>query len=109
MTTRESFSSCCLWSCGETRASLERSVQLNEAWRALRDPVKRAEYLLSLHGIEVAEIAPEVRFVGAHPVAGTEKSGAVAAMRDLFRGRKCILTPHRNECPGNQPPDRSHP
>jgi molecular chaperone HscB len=37
------------------RASLERSVQLNQAWRALVDPVRRAEYLLSLHGIDVGE------------------------------------------------------
>lgn len=36
------------------RASLERSVQLNEAWRALRDPVRRAEYLLARAGVEVA-------------------------------------------------------
>jgi molecular chaperone HscB len=35
------------------RASLARSVQLNQAWKTLRDPVKRAEYLLELHGIEV--------------------------------------------------------
>jgi molecular chaperone HscB len=35
------------------RASLARSVQLNEAWRTLRDPVRRAEYLLSLAGVEV--------------------------------------------------------
>jgi molecular chaperone HscB len=39
------------------RASVERSVQLNEAWRTLRDPVRRAEYLLSLHGIEIGEMA----------------------------------------------------
>ncbi|HEY2900991.1 MAG TPA: Fe-S protein assembly co-chaperone HscB [Polyangia bacterium] len=30
------------------RASLGRSVQLNEAWRALKDPIRRAEYLLQL-------------------------------------------------------------
>jgi molecular chaperone HscB len=30
------------------RASLARSVQLNEAWRALKNPVRRAEYLLGL-------------------------------------------------------------
>jgi molecular chaperone HscB len=35
------------------RASLERSVQLNLAWRTLSQPVARAEYLLSLEGIEV--------------------------------------------------------
>ncbi len=35
------------------RASLSRSVQLNQAWKTLRDPVRRAEYLLELAGIEV--------------------------------------------------------
>jgi len=33
------------------------------------------------------------RFVPAHPVAGTEESGAAAAFADLFRGRNIILTP----------------
>lgn len=35
---------------GERRASLERSSYLNDAYRTLRDPVKRVEYLLSLEG-----------------------------------------------------------
>jgi len=35
------------------RASLGRSIQLNEAWRTLKDPVRRAEYLLSLAGVTV--------------------------------------------------------
>jgi molecular chaperone HscB len=39
------------------RASLERSVQLNEAWRCLKDSVRRAEYLLLLGGIDVGEMA----------------------------------------------------
>jgi molecular chaperone HscB len=39
------------------RASLERSVQLNEGWQILKDPVRRAEYLLSLHGIDVGEMS----------------------------------------------------
>ncbi|MBX7149961.1 prephenate dehydrogenase [bacterium] len=34
-------------------------------------------------------------FVGAHPMAGTEKSGADAALPDLFKGRKCFLTPDK--------------
>ncbi len=38
------------------RASLERSVQLNEAWQILKDPVRRAEYLLSLSGIDVGDM-----------------------------------------------------
>ena len=33
------------------------------------------------------------RVVGAHPIAGSEASGAGAAHEDLFRGRLCILTP----------------
>lgn len=33
------------------RASLARTVQLNDAWRTLRDPVRRAEYLLERAGI----------------------------------------------------------
>lgn len=33
------------------------------------------------------------RFVPAHPIAGTEKSGAVAAFAELFRGRNVIITP----------------
>jgi molecular chaperone HscB len=37
------------------RASLERTVQLNEAWRMLIDPVRRAEYLLSFHGIVLGQ------------------------------------------------------
>lgn len=31
--------------------------------------------------------------VGAHPIAGSEASGAGAARADLFVGRRCILTP----------------
>jgi molecular chaperone HscB len=35
------------------RASMGRTVQLNDAWKTLRDPVRRAEYLLGLAGFEV--------------------------------------------------------
>lgn len=34
-----------------------------------------------------------VYFVGGHPIAGTENSGVEAAFSDLFKGRKCVLTP----------------
>lgn len=34
-----------------------------------------------------------VHFVGAHPIAGKEKTGAAAGSEDLFTGRRCILTP----------------
>jgi prephenate dehydrogenase len=32
-------------------------------------------------------------FVGAHPIAGSERSGAEAADASLFRGARCVLTP----------------
>jgi molecular chaperone HscB len=43
------------------RASLERSVQLNLAWRTLSQPVARAEYLLSLQGVAVGEPTGSMR------------------------------------------------
>ena len=33
------------------------------------------------------------RFVGGHPMAGRERSGAIAARKDLFEGRTWVLTP----------------
>ena len=45
-----------------------------------------------LRDVEAA-LPAGVTFVGAHPIAGTEESGAAAADADLFRGRRCIVTP----------------
>jgi prephenate dehydrogenase len=39
------------------------------------------------------------RYVGGHPLAGRERSGAVAARGDLFAGRPWVLTPTA-ECDG---------
>ena len=36
----------------DRRLALQASAQVNEAYRALREPVTRAEYLLSRHGID---------------------------------------------------------
>ncbi len=42
----------------------------------------------------VAPVLPSgVRFVPAHPVAGTEKSGPASGFAELFEGRWCIITP----------------
>jgi len=38
-------------------------------------------------------LAGRARFVGGHPIAGTEDSGAAAADAELFRGARCVLTP----------------
>jgi len=43
---------------------------------------------------EVEAVLPAgITFVGTHPIAGTEESGAAAARADLFRGHRCIITP----------------
>jgi len=36
----------------EQRLALQSSARVNEAYATLRDPVRRAQYLLSLHGID---------------------------------------------------------
>ncbi len=47
----------------EQRLALQSSARVNEAYQALRDPVARAEYLLSLHGVEAfAETDTALRF-----------------------------------------------
>ncbi|MBI2083002.1 MAG: prephenate dehydrogenase [Deltaproteobacteria bacterium] len=44
------------------------------------------------HSVAIAK-KRRLRFVGAHPMAGTEKEGAEAANKDLFRGHVCLITP----------------
>ena len=39
----------------ERREALSRAVEVNEAWRVVRDPIRRAEALLALGGVTVAE------------------------------------------------------
>src|SRR2546422_1398235 len=39
----------------EREWSLEQSSQLNDAYRTLKDPIKRTEYLLRLEGVELEE------------------------------------------------------
>jgi len=45
------------------------------------------------------QIPRGVHFVGAHPIAGKEKTGAAAGSEDLFSGRRCILTPTQQTDP----------
>ncbi|WP_447975338.1 prephenate dehydrogenase [Nitrospira sp. Kam-Ns4a] len=47
----------------------------------------------SLVGRVEALLPTWVRFVGAHPIAGKEKTGVAAGSPDLFRGARCIVTP----------------
>ncbi|MBH0209545.1 MAG: prephenate dehydrogenase/arogenate dehydrogenase family protein [Nitrospira sp.] len=40
-----------------------------------------------------------VHFVGAHPIAGKEKTGVAAGSDQLFKGARCILTPTKRTDP----------
>jgi molecular chaperone HscB len=39
----------------ERRAALSKAVEVNEAWRVVRDPIRRAQALLELSGVAVGE------------------------------------------------------
>ncbi len=45
---------------------------------------------------EIVKAAGNLNFVGAHPLAGSEQSGAHFAKADLLQGNMCILTPRGN-------------
>ena len=45
-----------------------------------------------VQAIEKASVHGQFNFVGAHPLAGSEKRGASSARADLFEGAICILT-----------------
>lgn len=55
------------------------------------------------HVIDVISSAlrfrPDVSYIPSHPMAGSEKSGPLAASPDLFDGAVCILTPLPNTYP----------
>lgn len=51
----------------------------------------------SVKGVVIGEVAPVIRrkarFVGSHPMAGSEQEGLAAARPDLFEGAICLVTP----------------
>ncbi len=55
----------------EQAAALGRSSQLNDAYRTLRDPIPRTEYLLSLEGVQLEEQSRQA--TDAAKATGVEK------------------------------------
>src|SRR6201992_4301498 len=55
----------------EQDAALAASSQLNDAYRTLRDPIPRTEYLLSLQGVQLEEQSRAA--TDAAKASGTEK------------------------------------
>ncbi|MBN2644117.1 MAG: prephenate dehydrogenase/arogenate dehydrogenase family protein [Desulfuromonadaceae bacterium] len=71
-------------------------------------PVMKSTAILtdtgSVKGTVVEAIEPLAEaarrwFVAGHPISGTEKSGAEAAFAELYRSKRCILTPTQGTNP----------
>jgi molecular chaperone HscB len=61
----------------EQTEATEKSSQLNDAYRTLRDPIRRTEYLLELEGVELEE--QSVKATESARASGTEKKQIVPA------------------------------
>ncbi|HUR36272.1 MAG TPA: Fe-S protein assembly co-chaperone HscB [Terriglobales bacterium] len=59
----------------EQQRAMEKSSQLNDAYRALRDPIARTEYLLELEGVQMEEQSSAA--TQAARATGTEKKQVV--------------------------------
>jgi molecular chaperone HscB len=63
----------------ERRLSLEQTTALNEAWHALRDPTRRAFYLLMLHGVDLGR-----------EDAGTQKDMPLEFLEEVMALREAL-------------------
>ena len=48
---------------------------------------------------EMEDASRNIRFVGAHPIAGKETSGVAESDPGLFSGKRCVVTPTENTDP----------
>ena len=83
----------------ERRMALGRAIDVNEAWRIVKDPVRRAEALLRRAGVDVSETAEpkaspallmemmEAREERSE-AAGDKKLGQVAELGERMRARE---------------------
>ncbi len=70
-------------------------LPIAEGLRSFIDPTCIVSDLGSVKGRLVYELEGLLggRFVGGHPIAGTEKAGVENAVKDLFKGKRFVLTP----------------
>jgi len=71
---------------GRIAPSAKAGCVITDVGSVKRKVVERAEAILR-------SANPSVPFVGGHPMAGSERSGVLAAKADLFEDARCILTP----------------
>jgi prephenate dehydrogenase len=76
-------------------------AQMAERARNMQSFLKPGAFVTdvgSVKGMVMREVEPIIRqakaeFVGSHPMAGSEKTGAAAARADLFQNAVCLVTP----------------
>lgn len=75
----------------ERRAALAKAVEVNEAWRVVRDPIRRAEALLGLNGVAAGdghEPSPESDFLmemleQREALGDAKQTGDLSAVRSM--------------------------
>ncbi len=75
------------------KAALSRTVQLNEAWRTLKDPIRRAEYLLELAGFG---LKGDDRKAGGAGSASREVSAPPALLMEILELREELADAQRS-------------
>ena len=86
----------------ERRASLQWTTRVNEAYRALKNPVQRASHILALHGVDVAfetNTAMPADFLmqqielreALEEATETKNAGALDALQRRIGGDKKVL------------------
>ncbi len=73
--------------CAESVRSDSKSLIITDVGGVKGQIVKEVNSFLK------AQIRKNPRFVGSHPMAGSEKTGVASASADLFNGAKCVVTP----------------
>ena len=76
----------------DRRAALQASARVNEAYRTLREPVGRAEYLLAVHGVEATretDTALPMAFL-ERQLERREEAADAAAARDAVALRAVL-------------------
>lgn len=78
----------------ERRAALEKAANVNEAWRILRDPIRRAEALFKLEGFAVGETnEPKARPIFLMEMMEEREALAEArAAKDMGKVRRLAAT-----------------
>jgi molecular chaperone HscB len=85
----------------EKRVALQASARVNEAYRALKNPVQRAQYLLRMHGVEAVsetDTALPLEFL-ERQLERREQAAEAQAAGDV-RTLSSLLADARAECQG---------